>query len=86
MLVVSHAFWNDIDNLEEFVFQIAKEEGDNLDIGTFTLLLPIYANDVVFFAYSVLPLHNLLYVVHAFCDATGLSINVRQTKVLTVHA
>ncbi|MCO5588829.1 hypothetical protein L7F22_042789 [Adiantum nelumboides] len=74
-----------IDELEYFINEVMRKGGDHPSIGTFTLLLLIYADDVVLLAYNALPLQKLQDAVHAFCNATGLSINVAKTKIMSVH-
>ncbi|MCO5579440.1 hypothetical protein L7F22_033295 [Adiantum nelumboides] len=74
-----------IDQLEDFVGHVLEEEKDKPSIGAFTLLLLMYADDVVLFGYSIHALQKLLHSVHAFCDATGLSVNVAKTKVMMVR-
>ncbi|MCO5551454.1 hypothetical protein L7F22_004957 [Adiantum nelumboides] len=74
-----------INQLEDFVGHVLEEEKDKPSIGAFTLLLLMYADDVVLFGYSIHVLQKLLHSVHAFCDATGLSVNVAKTKVMMVR-
>ena len=62
-----------------------EEEQDKPSIGAFTLSLLIYANDVALFGHSITNLQNRLHAIHAFCDATGLCVNVRKTKVMMVQ-
>ncbi|MCO5582472.1 hypothetical protein L7F22_036368 [Adiantum nelumboides] len=60
-----------IDELEDFINEVMRDGGDHPSIGTFTLLLLIYADDVVLLAYNALLLQKLMDTVHAFCNATG---------------
>ena len=47
-----------IDELEDFIKEAMREEGDHPSIGFFTLLLLIYADDVVLLAHNAPLLQN----------------------------
>ncbi|MCO5612798.1 hypothetical protein L7F22_067069 [Adiantum nelumboides] len=69
-----------IDELEDFIYQTMQDNGDAPNIGLTTLLLLIYADDVVLLAHSMSLLQKLLDAVHTFCEAKRLSVNVLKTK------
>ena len=74
-----------IDQIEDFIPQELLENTDGPAIGGFALLLLIYADDVVLFAYDMESLQTFVDSIHAFCKATGLSINVDKAKFMLVR-
>ena len=75
-----------IDQIEDFIPQELLENKDGPAIGGLALLLLIYADDVVLFAYDIESLQKFMDSIHDFCKATGLSINVDKTKFMLVRA
>ena len=63
---------------------IRAENKDGPAIGILTLLLLIYADDVVLFAHEIKALQKLVDAIYAFCKDTGLSVNVSKTKYMIV--
>ena len=61
-----------IDNLEEVVDRVAREEGlDAPKLMQQVILLLLYANDMIIFSYDVDGMHHLL---GAFCKSCGLTV------------
>ena len=60
------------------------EEVDMPKVGTITLLLLIYADDVVFFSHHANTLQKMINVVSDFCRTSGLAVNVTKTKVMVI--
>ena len=73
-----------IDQLEEVITQSMGEEVDMPKIGTITLLLLIYADDVVLFSHHASTLLKMINVVSDFCKTSGLAVNVTKTKVMVI--
>lgn len=74
-----------IDQLEDFIPQALVEETDGPAIGMLTLLLLIYADDVVLFAHDMASLQKLMNAIHTFCATTGLSVNISKTKFMLIR-
>ena len=73
-----------IDRLEEFVLDYCKENAEFPILGHFVLALQIYADDVVLMAHAISSLQKSLDAIHAFCEETGLSVNVSKTKIMQI--
>ena len=73
-----------IDELEEYMPQTLATDKEGPAIRMLTLLLLIYADDVVLFAHDIIALQRLLDAIKTFCEATGLSVNVAKTKFMIV--
>ncbi|MCO5612696.1 hypothetical protein L7F22_066965 [Adiantum nelumboides] len=73
-----------IDQLEEYMFFIRTEEQEGPAIGMLVLVLLIYADDLALFAHTIEALQKLVDAIHAFCENTGLSVNVNKTKFIIV--
>ena len=73
-----------IDRLEEYMPSTLAEDKEGPTIGMLTLLLLIYADDVILFAHDITALQKLLDAIHTFCEENGLSVNVDKTKFMIV--
>ncbi|MCO5600466.1 hypothetical protein L7F22_054579 [Adiantum nelumboides] len=73
-----------IDQLEEIVQKYVGEEEDRLTIGALTVLILMYADDVVLLANSVKTLQKLMNVLQEFCNVSGLAVNVAKTKAMVI--
>ena len=72
-----------IDALEEYLAGLA-DSVDGPMLGGYVVLLLLYADDVVLMAYEEKGLHLLLQRLAAFCEDSGLEVNVAKTKILLV--
>ena len=72
--------------LKELIYEFAaakRIQGPKL--GLWTILLLLYADDVVLFAYNPDSMHKLLPVLFkTFCQEGGLQVNVTKTKMMAV--
>ena len=62
-----------------------KEWLDLLKLIQHVILLLLYADDVVIFSYDVDGMQRLLGALEAFCQSSGLTINVDKTKMMVVQ-
>ena len=73
-----------IDELEELITEITKQEGiDGPAVGLYTVLILLYADDVILMAHTVEGVQRLLETLKVFCDKSGLKVNVDKTKMLS---
>ena len=81
---IPNSFGLCIDQIENFILQTRAEmHGPTIEMHT--LLLFIYADDVVLFAHDIASLQKLVDVMHAFCKNTRFSINVDKMKFMLVR-
>ena len=74
-----------IHKLEEVVNRVAREEGlDAPKLMQQVTLLHLYANYKVIFSYDVDGMQHILGALEAFCQSSGLIVNVDQTKMMVV--
>ena len=72
-----------IDELEELIAEYTKQGGiDGPTIGMYTLFILLYADDVILMAHNYEGMTRLLELLRAFCDRSGLMVNVAKTKVM----
>ena len=72
-----------IDKLEEILHMIMEEGGaKHPQIGTFVIVLLLYADDVVFFTYTVERMQEFMGILECFCKDSGLTVNVPKTKMM----
>lgn len=74
-----------IDQLEEIVQKYVGEEEDRPTIGALTVLILMYADDVVLLAHSVKTLQKLMDILQEFCNVNGLAVNVAKTKAMVIE-
>ena len=73
-----------IDELEEVIKECVKrEEIEGPSVGLYTVLILLYADDVILLAQTYDSMHRLLELLKAFCDRSGLKVNVAKTKMLS---
>jgi hypothetical protein len=72
-----------IDELEEMMRQFATDEGIEAPvIAQATILLLIYANDVVLASRTEAGTNKLMTALENFCELSDLSVNIDKTKVM----
>ena len=65
--------------------RVAREEGlDAPKLMQQVILLLLYADDIVIVSYDVDGMQHLLGALEAFCQSSGLTINVDKTKMMVV--
>lgn len=75
-----------IDKLEEILLMaMEEEEAKHPQIGMFVILLLLYADDVVFFTYTVERMQQFMGILERFCEDSGLTVNVSKTKMMVVR-
>ena len=74
-----------IDQLEELINEFATKQGlQGPQLGLWTVLLLLYANDVALLAYDPDSMHKLLQVRKTFCRESGLQVNVGKKKMMAL--
>ena len=72
-----------IDELEELIAKYNKhKEIDGPAVGKYTLLILLYADDVILMTQTPKGMTNLLELLRDFCDRSGLTVNVAKTKMV----
>ena len=62
-----------------------KVEAKHPQIGMFVIVLPLYANDGVFFTYTMERMQQFMGILERFCKDSGLMVNVSKTKMMAVR-
>ena len=72
-----------IDELEELITEYAKsEEIEGPTIGMYTLLILLYADDVIMMSHTCASMNKMLELLKAFWDRSGMTVNVTKTKMM----
>ena len=72
-----------INELEEVITkQRTREEVDGPSIGIYALPILLYADVVILVTHSYEGINTLLQLLGAFCDRSGLTVNVTKTKMM----
>ena len=70
-----------IDEFEELITKYAKsKEIDGPTVGMYTLLVLLYADDVILMSHTCEGMNKLLTLLKAFCDKSSMTVNVTKTK------
>ena len=78
------AHYPHIDELEKVIKECVKQERiERPLVGLYTVLILLYADDVILLAQTYDSMHRLLELLKAFCDKSGLKVNVAKTKMLS---
>ncbi|XP_053380261.1 uncharacterized protein LOC128548803 [Mercenaria mercenaria] len=68
--------------IEDLELYLGTRPGSGLNFDDLTLILFLYADDMVLFSDTVQGLQQSLEDLHVYCDRWGLSVNIDKTKVM----
>ena len=72
-----------IDELEELIGEYNKhKEINGIAVGMYTLLILLYADDVIIMTHTPKGITKLLELLRDFCNRSGLTMNVAKTKMM----
>lgn len=75
-----------IDKLEELIqMMLQGEQPNSPQICGYTILLLLYADDVVFFSYTAENMQRMMHILQKFCLESGLTVNVNKTKIMVIQ-